>query len=124
MSNINFGQRYPMYKNAPNYIVLVRFGWHFQNHTFFEDVDFVIQANVFGMKKPLPGESKVGSVIMQNSNYAVFKLNSHSYGIPEMIPQNERDEAKLRLNQQSGISDYTAFISELQLNAEIETTYN
>jgi len=85
-----------------------------------EDVDFVIQANVFGMKKPLPGESKVGSVIMQNSNYAVFKLNSHSYGIPEMIPQNERDEAKLRLNQQSGISDYTAFISELQLNAEIE----
>ena len=85
-----------------------------------EDVDFVIQANVFGMKKPLPGESKVGSVIMQNSNYAVFKLNSHSYGIPEMIPQNERDEAKLRLNQQSGISDYTAFTSELQLNAEIE----
>ena len=85
-----------------------------------EDVDFVIQANVFGMKKPLPGESRVGSVIMQNSNYAVFKLKSHTYGIPEMIPQDERDEAKLRLNQQSGVSDYTAFIGELQLNAEIE----
>ena len=41
-------------------------------------------------------------------------------GIPEMIPQDERDEAKLRLNQQSGVSDYTAFIGELQLNAEIE----
>ena len=85
-----------------------------------EDVDFVIQANVYGMKKPLPGESRVGSVIKQNSNYAVFKLKSHTYGIPEMIPQDERDEAKLRLNQQSGVSDYTALIGELQLNAEIE----
>ena len=43
-----------------------------------------------------------------------------AYGVPEMIPQDERDEAKERLNQQSGISDYTAFISELQLNAKIE----
>ena len=85
-----------------------------------EDVDFVVQANVFGMKKPLPGNTKVGTVIMQNSNYAVFKLKNHAYGVPEMIPQDERDEAKERLNQQSGISDYTAFISELKLNAEIE----
>jgi hypothetical protein len=57
---------------------------------------------------------------MQNSNYAVFKFKNHAYGVPEMIPQDERDEAKERLNQQSGISDYTAFISELQLNAKIE----
>lgn len=85
-----------------------------------EDVDFVIQANVFGMKKPLPGDTKVGTVVMQNSNYAVFSLKNHTYGIPEMIPQYERDAAKERLNQQSGVSDYTAFISELQLNAAIE----
>jgi len=85
-----------------------------------EDVDFVIQANVFGMKKPLPGDTKVGTVVMQNSNYAVFSLKNHTYGIPEMIPQDERDAAKERLNQQSGVSDYTAFISELQLNAAIE----
>ena len=85
-----------------------------------EDVDFVVQANVFGLKKPLPGKTKVGTVIMQNSNYAVFKFKNHAYGVPEMIPQDERDEAKERLNQQSGISDYTAFISELQLNAKIE----
>ena len=85
-----------------------------------EDVDFVIQANVFGMKKPLPGDTKVGTVVMQNSNYAVFSLKNHTYGIPEMIPQEERDAAKERLNQQSGVSDYTAFISELQLNAAIE----
>ena len=85
-----------------------------------EDVDFVIQANVFGMKKPLPGNTKVGTVVMQNANYAVFSLKNHTYGIPEMIPQEERDAAKERLNQQSGVSDYTAFISELQLNAVIE----
>jgi peptidyl-prolyl cis-trans isomerase D len=85
-----------------------------------EDVDFVIQANVFALKKPLPGKTKVSTVIMQNSNYAVFKFKNHAYGVPEMIPQDERDEAKERLNQQSGISDYTAFISELQLNAKIE----
>ena len=85
-----------------------------------EDVDFVIQANVFGMKKPLPGNTKVGTVVMQNANYAVFSLKNHTYGIPEMIPQEERDAAKERLNRQSGVSDYTAFISELQLNAAIE----
>ena len=85
-----------------------------------EDVDFVIQANVFGMKKPLPGNSKVGTVVMQNSNYAVFKFHNHAYGVPEMIPQEERDAARERLNQQSGVSDYTAFVSELQLSAEIE----
>ena len=85
-----------------------------------EDVDFVIQANVFGMKKPLPGNSKVGTVVMQNSNYAVFKFHNHAYGVPEMIPQEERDAARERLNQQSGVSDFTAFVSELQLSAEIE----
>ena len=85
-----------------------------------EDVDFVIQANVFGMKKPLPGNSKVGTVVMQNSNYAVFNFHNHAYGVPEMIPQEERDAARERLNQQSGVSDYTAFVSELQLSAEIE----
>jgi hypothetical protein len=72
------------------------------------------------MKKPLPGSAKVSTVVMQNSNYAVFKLKNHAYGVPEMIPQEERDAAKERLNQQSGVFDYTAFVSELQLNAEIE----
>ena len=41
------------------------------------------------------------------------------YGVPETIPQEERDEARNQLNQQSGFSDYAALISELAMRAEI-----
>ena len=84
-----------------------------------EDIDFMIQASVFGAKKPEDGQARIGTVIMQNSNYAVYSINSNAYGIPEMIPQEERDEARNRLNQQAGMSDYSAFVAELNRLADI-----
>ena len=84
-----------------------------------EDIDFMIQASVFGTKKPEDGQARIGTVIMQNSNYAVYSINSNAYGIPEMIPQEERDEARNRLNQQAGMSDYSAFVAELNRLADI-----
>ncbi|MEC9415446.1 MAG: SurA N-terminal domain-containing protein [Pseudomonadota bacterium] len=84
-----------------------------------EDIDFMIQASVFGAKKPENGKPRVGTVIMQNSNYAVYSINNNAYGIPEMIPQEERDEARERLNQQAGMSDYAAFVAELNRLADI-----
>ena len=84
-----------------------------------EDIDFMIQASVFGAKKPEDGQARIGTVIMQNSNYAVYSINSNAYGIPEMIPQEERDEARNRLNQQAGMSDYSAFVAELSRLADV-----
>ena len=84
-----------------------------------EDEDFMLQASIFGEKRPQEGQFHVGTVIMSNSNYAVYSLDESVYGVPETIPQEERDEARNQLNQQSGITDYTALISELAMRAKI-----
>jgi len=84
-----------------------------------EDDDFMLQASVFGEKRSKDGIPRIGIVIMSNGNYAVYSVTESIYGIPESIPQNERDEARELLNQRSGLSDYSAFISELEQRADI-----
>ena len=84
-----------------------------------DDEDFMLQASVFGEKRPQEGQFQIGTVIMSNSNYAVYSVDESVYGVPETIPQEERDEARNQLNQQSGFSDYAALISELAMRAEI-----
>ena len=84
-----------------------------------EDDDFMLQASVFGEKRPKDGVPRIGTVIMSNGNYAVYSVTESIYGIPESIPQNERDDARELLNQRSGLSDYSAFISELEQRADI-----
>ena len=84
-----------------------------------EDDDFMLQASVFGEKRSKDGVPRIGTVIMSNGNYAVFSVTGSIYGIPESIPQNERDDARELLNQRSGLSDYSAFISELERRADI-----
>jgi len=84
-----------------------------------EDDDFMLQASVFGEKRSKDGVPRIGTVIMSNGNYAVYSVTESIYGIPESIPQNERDDARELLNQRSGLSDYSAFISELEQRADI-----
>ena len=84
-----------------------------------EDDDFMLQASVFGEKRSKDGVPRIGTVIMSNGNYAVYSVTESVYGIPESIPQNERDDARELLNQRSGLSDYSAFISELEQRADI-----
>jgi len=84
-----------------------------------EDDDFMLQASVFGEKRSKDGVPKIGTVTMSNGNYAVYSVTESIYGIPESIPQNERDDARELLNQRSGLSDYSAFISELEQRADI-----
>ena len=84
-----------------------------------EDDDFMLQASVFGEKRSNDAVPRIGTVIMSNGNYAVYSVTESIYGIPESIPQNERDDARELLNQRSGLSDYSAFISELEQRADI-----
>ena len=84
-----------------------------------EEDDFMLQASVFSEKRSKDGVPRIGTVIMSNGNYAVYSVTESIYGIPESIPQNERDDARELLNQRSGLSDYSAFISELEQRADI-----
>ncbi len=85
-----------------------------------EEDDFMLQASVFSEKRSKDGLPRIGTVIMSNGNYAVYSVTESIYGIPESIPQNERDDARELLNQRSGLSDYSAFISELEQRADIK----
>ncbi len=84
-----------------------------------DDDDFMLQASVFGEKRSKDGVPTIGTVIMSNGNYAVYSVTESIYGVPESIPQNERDDARELLNQRSGLFDYSAFISELEQRADI-----
>ncbi len=53
------------------------------------------------------------------NNIGRITLNRPNSANAITIPQEERDEARNQLNQQSGFSDYAALISELAMRAEI-----
>lgn len=83
------------------------------------DGDGRIRAAVFQEKKPAPGRPRVGTVLMENGNYAVYSVTAYSPGRPESIPLAERDEMKVQLAADSGSKDYVALILNLEKEAEI-----
>ena len=74
---------------------------------------------VFDEKKPRPGEPKVGTVITQAGNYAVYSVIAVAPGRPESIPLADRDAGKIRLAQQAGGADYASFVYELVRRADV-----
>ena len=84
-----------------------------------ESPDQAILVDVFNAKKPQDGEPTVGSVITRAGQYAVYSLDTVMAGRPESIPLAERDAGKTTLTQQSGVNDYTAFVSQLKEQADV-----
>ena len=74
---------------------------------------------VFQEKKPVPGQSRIGTVVTDDQKYVVYQLTEVEPGRPESIPVAERDEAKLQLGQQSGNRDFAALVSDLEAKADI-----
>lgn len=83
------------------------------------DGDSRVRASVFQEKKPVAGQPRVGTVLMENGNYAVYSVTAYSPGRPESIPLAERDEMKIQLGADSGSKDYLALIMNLENEAEI-----
>lgn len=81
--------------------------------------DSRIRASVFQEKKPLSGQPRVGTVITEDGNYAVYSVTAHAPGRPESIPLAERDQMKLQLGFQSGSQDIASMIVELERRADI-----
>jgi peptidyl-prolyl cis-trans isomerase D len=82
-------------------------------------VDARLLAAIFRSKKPLEGSPKIGGTFTQTEDYAVFSLTAVIPGRPEAIPLADRDARKKELASQSGIADFTAFLSELEQRAVI-----
>ena len=83
-------------------------------------VDAAVQDSIFRAKKPSPGNARLGSTITTNGDYAVFMVHAVIPGRPESIPLAERDAGKEALQNDAGVADLNAFISELVRNADIE----
>jgi peptidyl-prolyl cis-trans isomerase D len=84
-----------------------------------EKPDQAILIEVFNARKPQAAQPTIGSAITRTGQYAVYSVNEVIPGRPESIPLTERDAGKTSLTQQSGIEDYTAFVSQLEHDADI-----
>lgn len=84
-----------------------------------EDVDQRVLEAVFRAKKPSTDEPRVGMALTMTGNTAVFSIDAVAPGRPESIPLADRDSRKEQLAAASGVSDYTAFVLQLEREADI-----
>lgn len=84
-----------------------------------EDADPRVLDAIFRAAKPGEDSPTIGNAVTSDGNHAVFSVSTVAPGRPETIPLQERDAGKLQLAQESGAADYTAFVLELERNAEI-----
>ena len=83
------------------------------------DVDPMINSAIFQVKRPIDEQLSVGTTTAQNGNVVLFNVTEIIPGRPELIPLAERDAGKLQLSSRSGVSDYAAFVSELEKAVDI-----
>ena len=83
------------------------------------DVDPMINSAIFQVKRPIDEQLSVGTTTAQNGNVVLFNVIEILPGRPEMIPLAERDAGKLQLSSRSGVSDFAAFVSELEKAVDI-----
>ena len=84
-----------------------------------ENPDQAILVAVFNASKPSVHRPTTGTVITSTGDYAVYSISEVIPGRPESIPLAERDAGKTSLTQQSGNADYSAFVSQLEADADI-----
>ena len=87
---------------------------------FQQDLDPAIADAIFRVKKPSPGNARLGDAISTTGDYAVFMVKAVVPGRPESIPLAERDQRKEELQIQAGASDYNAFVNELSRTMDVE----
>ena len=84
-----------------------------------ENPDQVILVEVFNARKPTVDRPTTGSTITAAGKYVVYSVTAVIPGRPGSIPLAERDAGKKALTTQSGIEDYTAFVSQLEADADV-----
>jgi peptidyl-prolyl cis-trans isomerase D len=84
-----------------------------------QNIDQALMFDVFAAGKPTTDSPLTGRVRTLDGAYVVYSLDAVLPGRPEAIPLVERDEGKLVIAQQSGVSDFQAFVVSLHENADI-----
>jgi len=82
------------------------------------DLPGSLVAAVFSAELPEDG-ARVGSVATADGGYVLYRLTDVSPGRPDAIPPEQREQARIGLARQAGVSDLGAFIDQLVEEAEI-----
>jgi peptidyl-prolyl cis-trans isomerase D len=85
-----------------------------------ENIDPAVLSEIFRAKKPLPGKTRIEETISSDGDYVVFMITAVLPGRPEAIPLADRDAGKEQLQSRAGAADFTAYVNELELRANIE----
>jgi len=85
-----------------------------------ETMDGALLSEIFRTRKPQPGNARIEGTMTTAGDYAVFMVTAVIPGRPESIPLADRDARKNDLQSSAGAADYTAYVSELELRADIE----
>jgi peptidyl-prolyl cis-trans isomerase D len=85
-----------------------------------DTLDGALLNEIFRARKPLPGKARIESTVTTTGDYAVFMVTAVIPGRPESIPLADRDARKNELQAAAGASDFSAYVSQLELRVEIE----
>jgi peptidyl-prolyl cis-trans isomerase D len=78
-----------------------------------------VLAAAFGLAKPAQGEVKREHVALANGNHAVLVLSNVQAGVPENVPQTERDQRQRQLADQSAYAELTGYVGTLREQATV-----
>ena len=85
-----------------------------------EKIDPAVLSKIFQDRKPLPGSVRFDQTTSSSGDYVVFMISAVLPGRPEAIPLADRDARKEQLQSNAGAADFTAYVNELELHANIE----
>lgn len=85
-----------------------------------ESVDPAVRNAIFLARKPVEGNVRIDETTSTAGDYVVFMITRVIPGRPEAIPLAERDSRKEQLQQNAGMADFSAYVNELELRADIE----
>ena len=84
-----------------------------------EDADQSVAFAVFTAGKPTQDDPVTGRVQNTEGGYTIYRVDAVLPGRPEAIPLADRDAGKQQLSQESGVSDFIAFVLALRESADI-----
>jgi peptidyl-prolyl cis-trans isomerase D len=84
-----------------------------------QDADQFVSVAVFTAAKPSEESPTIGSTRNGEGGYSVYSVEAVLPGRPEIVPVDQRDAGKLQLTDQTGVSDFVAFVQALREDAEV-----
>jgi peptidyl-prolyl cis-trans isomerase D len=78
-----------------------------------------VLAAAFRLARPAAGEVKREHVALANGNHAVLVLSKVEAGVPESVPQAQRDQRQRQLADQSANSELVSYIGTLRDEATV-----